>query len=84
MPAEREVPYDSLGALVASDEFRGLAVRPDGHGGGYFTIKAVLEVRDAPLGVYLYGHVDSVEMLPSVLDDVLRKGAWRVDKYWKP
>lgn len=61
-----------------------MVVVPDGRGGGTFTIKGVLEVRSTPVGVYMHGTVDSVEMLESVLCDMLRKGHWRIDKYWRP
>lgn len=74
--------YDDLGDLMASGHLRSLVVKGDGDGGGTFTLKAVLEVPEGALGVYMYGEVASVEILPSLIDDLLRKGDWRWDKYF--
>lgn len=67
---------------MASGHLRSLVVKGDGDGGGTFTLKAVLEVPEGALGVYMYGEVASVEILPSLIDDLLRKGDWRWDKYF--
>lgn len=74
--------YNDLGDLMASGDLRSLVVKGDGDGGGTFTLKAVLEVPEGALGVYMYGEVASVEILPSLIDDLLRKGEWRWDKYF--
>lgn len=76
--------YSNLQELLATGQFRSLVVKPGEHGGGTFTLKAVLLVPKGPVGVYMHGEVDADEMLPSVIDDVLAKGCWRVDKYWRP
>lgn len=76
--------YSDLQELLATGQFRSLVVKPGEHGGGTFTLKAVLLVPKGPVGVYMHGEVDADEMLPSVIDDVLAKGCWRVDKYWRP
>lgn len=81
-PPPRE-SYSNLWEFVAAGHFRSMVVVPDGRGGGTFTVKGVLELRAAPVGVYLHGAVDSLEMVETVVDDLLRKGHWRRDKYWK-
>lgn len=81
-PAPRE-GYGDFGEFLASGNFRSMVFKPDASGGGTFTLKGVLEVRASAVGVYMHGTVASVEMLPSVLDDLLWKGCWRRDQYWK-
>lgn len=76
--------YGDFHEFMGSGDFRSVVFKPDGQGGGTFTVKGLLEMWTPPVSVYLHGAVDSVEMLPSVLDHLVRKGAWRIDQYAKP
>lgn len=83
-PSYPRESFGDLRDLMDSGYFRSVVYKPDDHGGVTFTLKAVLEVRSSPIGVYMHGHASSVEMAASVIDDLLRKGVWRVDKYARP
>jgi hypothetical protein len=76
--------FSGLEEFLSSGYFRSMVVKPDGEGGGTFTLKGVLEMWTPSPCVYMHGTIASLEMLPSVLDDLLRKGCWRVDQYAKP
>jgi len=76
--------FRDLGEFMASGYFRSMVVKPDSAGGGTFTIKGVLEVRSTSVRVYMHGAVAALEMLPSVIDEVLWRGQWRKDTFGEP
>lgn len=81
--AIRQRSYHTFRDLLDSGEFRSLVVRTDPFGVRTFTLKAVLTVQSAAVGVYMHGQVSEEEVLIRLLDELLRNAEWRIDRFYR-